>query len=115
VFYVSLNERREQFSSKVVTGLEQATSYTLEIPQSQNVVQHAGNIGPSQLHILTSEKHEIAVYPAYYVLDENGVINVHYIQDVLVFNNVGLNTYIKSNQLYEWLKNNQWKTEFIQK
>ena len=108
-------KNQKSISSEVTSWLEHATSYTQKIPKSQNVVQFVGNIGPSQLHISTSEKHEITVYPAYYVDDENAVINVHYIQDVLVFNNGGLQTYIQSSQLYNWLKNNEWKTEFIQK
>lgn len=102
-------------STEMTTWLEQATTYNEKIPKSQNVTQHAGNIGPSQLHISTLEKQEVAVYPAYYVGVQNGVISVHYIQDVLVFNNGGTETYIKSSQLYNWLKNNEWKSEFIQK
>jgi len=113
IWWIPKNQK--SIASEVTTWLEQATSYTQEIHKSQNVSQHAGNIGPSQLHISTSEKHEIAVYPAYYVDVENGVISVHYIQDVLVFNNGGFQTYIESSQLYNWLKNNEWKTEFIQK
>lgn len=108
-------KNQKSISSLVTNMLEQATSYTQEVPKSQDVVQYAGYIGPSQLHITTSVNHRIVVYPAYYVDDENKVINVHYIQDVLVFNNGGLQSYIKSRQLYSWLKNNEWKTEFIQK
>lgn len=107
-----LPKNEKTVSSTVATWLEQSTSYTEKIPESQRDYQFGGNIGPSQLHIITSDNHKITVYPAYYIEDKNGSINVHYIQDVLVFNDTGVQICIKSSQLYNWLKNDEWKTEF---
>ena len=64
---------------------------------------------------MTSDKKEITIYPAFYVYTKNGMINVQYVQDVIVFNNAGNITYLKSEELYNWLKSDQWKTEFIRK
>ena len=76
----------------------------LWIPQNQKSVSSAVTTWLEQ-----------AASPAYYIEDKNGLINVQYIQDVLVFNNTGAQTYIKSSRLYNWLKNDEWKTEFIRK
>ncbi|SPF56167.1 conserved hypothetical protein [Candidatus Desulfosporosinus infrequens] len=95
--------------------LNKAIPYTEEIPKSQEVRQHAGNIGPARLYLMTSDKKEITIYPAFYVYTKNGMINVQYVQDVIVFNNAGNITYLKSEELYNWLKSDQWKTEFIRK
>jgi hypothetical protein len=118
---------------QVSSWLNKATPYIYKIPQSQGPYVFHANIGPSELHILTSDKHQITIYPAYYIekmgktdtaisQDENGVVTttenpefqVHYVQDVLVFDNGGDRTYLKSEPLYNWLKQDQWKLEFGQ-
>jgi len=61
------------------------------------------------------------MYPAYYIapekLDQNGnqLYQTKYIQNIVVFNDNGKVTYLKDKQLYDWLKNDQWKTEFTTK
>jgi len=54
------------------------------------------------------------IYPAYYYTEnkQNGFNQVHYIQDVVVFESEKDISYFKSEQLYNWLKSNQWKAEF---
>jgi hypothetical protein len=116
--------------SKVIAWLKQAASYTEAIPKSDNIIVHA-NIGPAQIVLTTSDNQIIKVYPAYYIdnggktniipiNDQNGTdtavtdsnFQVQYVQNVLAFDTNGKQTYIKSEQIYNWLKTNQWETEF---
>lgn len=100
---------------QVSSWLNKAIPYAEEILQSQELRQHAGNIGPARLYLMTLDKKEITIYPAFYVYIKNGTIKVQYVQDVIVFNNAGNITYLKSKELYNWLKTDQWKTEFRRK
>lgn len=100
---------------EVISWLQQAKPYKGKIPQSQNSVVSHGNIGPSVLYISTSDKHEITIHPAFYLVSDGKSFEVKYITDVLQINNDGQKNYIQSNQLYSWLKNNKWKTEFEMK
>jgi hypothetical protein len=100
--------------SQVLTWLKIAAPDTEKIPPLPTVVM-AAYLGPSQLHLTTSDKKQIRIiYPAYYYTEnkQNGFNQVHYIQDVVVFESEKDISYFKSEQLYNWLKINQWKTEF---
>ena len=118
--------------SQVTSWLNKAAPYTGKIPESQGPYVWYANIGPSELHILTIDKHQITIYPAYYIAktgktdtavtqdeqgnvttNENPEYQIQYIQDVLVFDTGGDRTYIKSEPLYNWLKQDQWKLEFV--
>lgn len=114
-------------SSQVISWLKKAIPYTRKVPQSQDVGTSNANIGPAILHIMTSDKHEIMIYPAYYIekseridtsISENKpeivspLFITQYVQDVIVFNNGGNISYLKSEELYNWLKEDHWKTEF---
>lgn len=119
--------------SQIIAWLKQAEPYTEKIPQSPEVV-FQGNVGPAQITLTTSDKRLLVIYPAYYIeksekthtsisTDEHGVVTktenpefqVQYVQDVLVFDNGGDRSYLKSEELYNWLKSNQWKTEFTRR
>ena len=120
--------------SQVSDWLNKATPYTDKIPQSEGPYAWNANIGPSILYLSTLDNHKVVILPAYYtsktgetitateVLNDHGVVTTtttenplyktQYVQDVLVVDNGGDQTYIKSEPLYKWLKNNEWKTEF---
>lgn len=112
--------------AQVSSWLNTATLYTEEIPQSQVIDTRYAYGGPSQLYLTTLDKKYVKIYPAYEVKigktdTEINVVNgvatkteipeyqYQYFQDVLVFDNEGNITYIKSEPLYNWLKNDQWK------
>ncbi|MDQ7094623.1 hypothetical protein REC12_13585 [Desulfosporosinus sp. PR] len=117
---------------QVASWLNQATFYAGKVPQSQEVIHHVTNIGPARLQLYVSGKHLITIYPAYYIakikktgmaiifLDKYGKAisisdpgyRVQYVQNVIVFNDAGEITYLKSKELYNWLKTDQWKREF---
>jgi|GEM_PF-5821214 hypothetical protein len=95
---------------KVTYWLHQAKSYKGKVPLSQyNGAFHKENIGPSILYISTWDKHKISIQPSFF-LDSDG--NVRFVTDVLQLNNDGHISYIQSSQLYNWLKNDKWKTQF---
>ena len=116
--------------SQVLSWLKNAKPYAEEIPKSQKFYHH-GDFGPSVLHLITSDKHQITLYPAYYIAIsgkkdatfyifghgnvstiENPMYQLQYVNNVLVLDNGRDQTYIKSEQIFNWLKTNQWKLEF---
>ncbi|GFZ29976.1 hypothetical protein CSC2_05020 [Clostridium zeae] len=105
---------QEATLSEVLPWLKQAKLYKGEMPEASNLGKDEpvfnANIGPSILSISTSNKHIIKIKPAFHINSDNGHIN--YYVNVVEFDYDGQKTYIESNQLYEWLKNNKWKTEF---
>jgi hypothetical protein len=103
--------------SQVSAWLKTATPYAETIPQSQQVFL-MDYLGPSQLHLTTSDNQTIKIYPAYYYTkteeEQYGtyLAQVQYVQDVIAFDNGQGISYFTSEQLFDWLKTDQWKTEF---
>lgn len=98
---------------KVTSWLRQAKLYEGEIPKSQDIGIFNANINPSILYIKTSDKHEITIQPAFYfVLNNKKSFEVRYIADVLQLKNDKQKIYIQSSNLFKWLRNDRWKTEF---
>ena len=100
--------------NEIMFWLNEATIYKGKIPKSQNVALFKANVGPSILHIYFSEKDNISIQPAFY-LGSNNALDIQYIIDVLQLNNDGQKSYIKSEKLFHWLKDDKWKTEFEMK
>ena len=110
--------------SQVSSWLKTAKQYTATIPASEavdDIVHH--NIGPAAMHVTGSEQFETLIYPAWYVkidgqeVDGGSIThNIHYIQDVVVIIEARTNniSYLESEPLYNWLKNEEWKAEFSQ-
>ena len=121
--YWSPNSQNEVLS-QVSSWLKTAKQYTATIPASEavdDIVHH--NIGPAAMHITGSEQFETLIYPAWYVkidgqeVDGGSIThNIHYIQDVVVIIEASTNyiSYLESGPLYNWLKNEEWNTEFSQ-
>ncbi len=107
---------------RVSAWLKASKPYTAAIPYSESVdnfVHH--NIGPSALHITGADNMQTLIYPAWYVqtggqeADTRSIGNyIHYQQDVVIFIEARTNniSYLESAQLYNWLKNGEWKTAF---
>lgn len=105
--------------SKVASWLRQAQTYTDKIPESCTGIFNA-NFGPAVLSITTADHHTIAINPASYLtsstISSNGKsYEMHYVANVLKLSKDGQSSYIQSAELYDWLKNDNWKTEFKQK
>ncbi|SPF42385.1 BlaR1 peptidase M56 family protein (fragment) [Candidatus Desulfosporosinus infrequens] len=114
--YWSPNDQRSVIS-KVLSWLKTAMPYTVKVPESEDVGVFFGKIGPSILDISALSQHEI-IYPAWYT-KRDGQKNdaysvVHYVQNVVAFENGKEITYLESEPLYNWLKDNEWKKEFIE-
>lgn len=100
-------------SAQVLKWLNSSTPYTGSIPKSTNKMIPQANIGPAQLKIKTSNE-DITVYPVYYLVQTNThAVQTRYVQDVVEYQTGNETVYLKSPQLFNWLKNNQWETEFI--
>ncbi len=99
--------------NQVLSWLNSSTLYTGNIPSSvKNFVVFA-NIGQAQFHIVTVNQQDITIYPTYYLAKVNSnAVQVRYVQDVVTYQVENHITNLKSPQLYSWLKNDQWQTEF---
>ena len=104
--------------SQVLAWLKMATPDTEKVPSLPTVVM-TDYLGPSRLYLTTPDNRRLSIYPAYYytesVDEQNGwtLEQVHYVPDIVVLDeNEKVVSYFKSEQLYNWLKNDLWKTEF---
>lgn len=112
-------KKQEITLSKITSWLKQANLYKGEIPKPRNLgnkeLVFNAYIGPSILNVFTSDSHNITIKPAYYIdKNDNNLYSAYYINNVLEFDYDGQKSYIESNQLFDWLKNDKWKTEFKQ-
>ena len=98
-------------SSYILSMLKQAKQYDDKLPANNASQTRKSNIGSSQLHLVASDGHIITIRP-YHYYDEDG--NKQYIANVLTFSKDDTLSIscIMSNDLYDWLKNGKWQTEF---
>jgi len=103
--------------SEITSWLEQSKLYSGEIPSSQTSSDtvFSANVGPSVLYINTSDQQTITIRPAFYLVADGKGYKKSYLSDVLIFNDGKQVIYIQSSQLYDWLKDDQWKSEFEMK
>lgn len=112
--YWSPNDQKSVLS-EVLSWIKTAIPYTVKVPESEDVGVFFAKIGPSILNISALSQHEI-IYPAWYT-KRDGQKNdaysvVHYVQSVVAFDNGKEITYLELEPLYNWLKKDEWKTEF---
>jgi len=109
-------KNKDTVISEVTTWLQQAKPYMDKIPQSEYTGASAGYSGPAILYISTSDKHKITIAPAHYniseMTDQGKMYTNRYISGVLYLKYDEQESYIQSSQLYNWLKNDKWETEF---
>ena len=106
-------DSQNEVLSQVSSWLKTAKPYTGTVPNTDyvdDIVHH--NIGPSAMHITSSEQFETLIYPAWYVkIDgqevDGGYIThnihyIHYIQDVVVIIEGRTNyiSYLESESLH---------------
>lgn len=107
---------RKNTLNEIITWLQQAKQYKEKIPKSQIPPERfKANIEPSTLFITTSDKHVITIQPAFYLSLKKGVnsgVQVKYVTNILILKKDNQESYIQCTNLYDWLKNDKWKTEF---
>lgn len=98
--------------SKVLIWIKSAELYKGTIPKSTfSGVLHA-NTNPSCLIINTSGQHSLKILPAFYRTKDDITGRHHFIPDVLTLTCDNHTITVKSKELYNWLKNDKWKSEF---
>lgn len=102
--------------AQVLAWLKTAAPYEEKIPPQPTTVITTDYVGPSQLHLTTPDRGQLDIYPAYYCKvskqNEWTEVQANYIPDAIaLWSSTGV-SYFKSAQLYDWLKTDQWKTEF---
>lgn len=102
-------ENQESTLSKITSWLQRSATYTGQVPTPQKKLVFNANIAPSIIFIKTLNKRTVSVQPAFYADADNKIC---YVKNVLQLNFDGKKSYIESEQLYNWLKNDEWKAEF---
>lgn len=98
--------------TKITSWLRQAELYNGKIPKSTGSGAFAAYVGPSVL-TLTAGKQTVTIKPAYAInFRADGHYSINYTAGVLSFTDNIKTIYIKSGGLYDWLKNDKWKSEF---
>ncbi|MDP4089467.1 MAG: hypothetical protein Q8930_09395 [Bacillota bacterium] len=106
-------QNQEATTSKVFSWLNGAKPYEGKIPEPDYSTQpvYSGNRGPAYF-VISWDKCTIIFEPANYLFKENENYVVKYIENVVKIKNNEKENYIESQQLYKWLKNDEWKAEF---
>lgn len=94
----------------VSAWLKSSKVYTSKIDESN--ISQGTYVGPAQLHIDGGDHKSIVIYPVSHVEQENGAYLPVYQQSVVAYRTGSHTTYLYSPELYTWLKNDQWQTEF---
>jgi hypothetical protein len=106
-------KNQKETINKVLSWLTEATLYKAQIPKPNfsETIQSAGNMMPSHL-VINWGKHSIILQPANYFFKENEDYKVKYVENIVSIEKDGQKNYIESQQLYRWLKNDEWTSEF---
>jgi hypothetical protein len=108
----STTQDPKSVSTQVINWLNNSTLYTGSIPKSTNSIVPKSYTGPAQLKMKTANG-DVTVYPVYYLVQiNNNGVETRYLQDVVEYQMGNQTVYLKSPQLFNWLKNSQWKSEF---
>jgi hypothetical protein len=68
-------------------------------------------MAPSSLNINTIDNHKITLQPVLYLVADGTGYKKCYLSNVLKFIDNEKKIYIQSNQIYDWLENNKWKSD----
>lgn len=100
---------------KIASYLKQAKLYTGKIPKIHFIGTYNANIMPSKLNIAIDKRNQIIIQPAFYGDDKDNGLRINYIDNVLSMIRNNKKIYIESKDLFKWLKEDRWKTEFKMK
>lgn len=101
---------------KVISWLNKAQVYTDNVPASSASAKNAvfyANILPSTLSINSSNNHIIMIQPVMYLIESGNGFQRNYLENVLKLTDGDSKVYIQSKQLYDWLKNDKWQSNFV--
>ncbi|MDP9728118.1 hypothetical protein [Alicyclobacillus tolerans] len=105
--------------SKTIAQIEnwltktQPVSIQLPPPPNPPIITNA-NTNPAKLVLQLSSKQQILISPAYYMSGHSQEPKAlyHFVIGVISYQIKNKTLYFKDKDLYNWLKNNQWKDEF---
>lgn len=101
--------------STIAVWLSGAKLYSGTVPSSFQTSSNAvfnANIGPSALYINTYDSHRITLQPVWYTEPDGTGYKTNYLSGVVELIYDSQKYYVESNKIYEWLKNDKWKSEF---
>lgn len=109
-------KNQKETINKVLSWLTEATLYKAQIPEPNFSETVVGNITPFYSHLVINwGKHYIILQPANYLFKENETHHVKFVENIISIEKDGQKNYIESQQLYRWLKNDEWTSEFTTK
>lgn len=101
--------------SEVVTWLQNATEVTVHFPKVHvQTGTSGGYTGPSILNLHLKNEELAEVLPGFYVIPSKHGYSYRYLDGIVEYKNSwdGTDVYFKSPSLYQWLKRDQWKSQF---
>lgn len=113
MFPNKLNTTKEQ----VVQRLKAAEPVSVKFPKvnKKSNLSSSGYSGPATLYLKLAHKEIIKISPAHYFWEKYPYIHqwgYSYINDIIEYQDGNKTAFFKSSSLYDWLKNDEWKSQF---
>jgi hypothetical protein len=105
-----LTNNETAIESSVSAWLKSSKLYTGKIDTSN--VNIGSYVGPAQLHIVGWNNQSIVIYPVSHVEQKNGQYVAVYQPNVVAYSTGKHITYLNSPELFTWLKDDEWQTQF---
>lgn len=102
-----------KLAQQVLGMLQKAHQVSVQFPKLNQQWSTSGYLGPASLSLLLKNKDYISITPAFYIVIANGRMNVHYVTNVIKYKTREKTMYFKDSALFRWLKDDQWKPEFM--
>jgi hypothetical protein len=101
--------------AQVLDWLKTAKPVSVQFPKLKITQQGSsgGYTGPSRLFLSLKDKENITITPSFYVWsNSSGGYDYHYLNGIIQYQTGNQTVYFNAPQLFKWLKDDQWKTNF---
>lgn len=108
-----------KITEQVINWLEKSKPVSVKLPKlktNKEWISH-GYTGPAILYLNLKNKSTVTISPAYYLWTSSNrkSLEYHYLENIIKYKFNGTTLYFNSPLLYEWLKNDDWKSQFKDK
>ncbi|QQE78082.1 hypothetical protein [Alicyclobacillus sp. SO9] len=115
LLYVSKNKQdQQQVISNLLKWLQSAKQTQVKAPKNLFRGTLHAHLGPPLLYLnLSNSKNPLLIRPAYFIVSKSkNQISTQYVKNVVAYGDKQHLVYLKSQELFQWIKQNQWKTDF---
>lgn len=99
----------------VLTMLQTAQPVMVQFPELKQKISggYVESTGPAILNLTLSTSENVMITPAHFIWSTwQGDFNYHYVNGIVEYRKGDLTTYLSDPSLYNWLKQDQWKSQF---